>query len=448
VETAIPAFIGYTEKATDKIQGDLHLVFKRILSFNEYLQFFGLPESETIEMVVSGSASTGFKVDSFTPPPLTHFLYYSVKMYFSNGGGPCGIVSAGNSPSSASKEDLLKGLAVTKLQDEPTLLVVPDAVNLGYADFAEVTQTELSQCGELQDRFAILDVWHGDLNPDATVPISANPIRTKQVIEASRDAWSSDLKFGAAYYPYLKSALNYYIFLKEDESASNVRVTHNGKKNDLATYKTTNKSLFDFVRTALKQYFVMLPPSGAVAGVYAATDSARGVWKAPANVPLVDVIEPVVKLGNATQEGLNVDPSTGKSINVIRFFQGKGTLIWGARTLAGNDNEWRYISVRRFFNMIEESVKKSSGWVIFEPNDANTWIKLRSQIENYLAAKWRAGALAGATTKEAFFVACGVGTTMTSQDIHEGRLVVEIGMAVVRPAEFIILKFSHKMMAS
>jgi phage tail sheath protein FI len=172
------------------------------------------------------------------------------------------------------------------------------------------------------------------------------------------------------------------------------------------------------------------------------------VWKAPANISLADVIAPVVAIDSAFQEGLNVDPDTGKSINAIRAFAGKGTLVWGARTLAGNDNEWRYISVRRFFNMVEESVKKSTYWAVFEPNDANTWVKVRGMIESYLTDKWRDGALAGATPKDAFFVKCGLGVTMNAQDILEGRLNVEIGMAVVRPAEFIILKFSHKLQTS
>ena len=98
--------------------------------------------------------------------------------------------------------------------------------------------------------------------------------------------------------------------------------------------------------------------------------------------------------------------------------------------------------------MVEESIKKSTGWAVFEPNDANTWAKVRGMIENYLLQKWREGGLAGAKPNEAFFVQCGLGTTMDSQDILEGRMNVEIGMAVVRPAEFIILKFSHKMQTS
>ncbi|MCH5716191.1 phage tail sheath C-terminal domain-containing protein [Niabella hibiscisoli] len=116
--------------------------------------------------------------------------------------------------------------------------------------------------------------------------------------------------------------------------------------------------------------------------------------------------------------------------------------------MAGNDNEWRYVSVRRFFNMVEESCKKASGQFVFEPNDANTWVKVKAMIENYLTVLWRQGALAGAKPEHAFYVACGLNQTMTAQDILEGKLIVEIGMAAVRPAEFIILRFSHKMQES
>src|SRR5690606_2621410 len=191
----------------------------------------------------------------------------------------------------------------------------------------------------------------------------------------------------------------------------------------------------------------LVPPSGAVTGVYAATDRTRGVWKAPANIALRSVSGPSVKLSDRDQESLNVHP-TGKSINAIREFTGKGTLVWGARTLDGNSNEWRYVSVRRFFNMVEESTKKATEPFVFEPNDANTWVKVRAMIENFLTLQWRAGALAGAKPEHAFYVRVGLGQTMTAQDILEGRMIVEIGMAVVRPAEFIILRFSHKMQES
>jgi phage tail sheath protein FI len=173
-------------------------------------------------------------------------------------------------------------------------------------------------------------------------------------------------------------------------------------------------------------------------------DSDRGVWKAPSNVSVSSVIKPVVEINNEEQSSMNVDPGTGRSVNAIRMFPGKGVLVWGARTLAGNDNEWRYIPVRRFFNMVEESVKKSTWWAVFESNDANLWSKLKGVIDNYLNKKWMDGALAGVSPNKAYFVKLGLGETMTTLDIQEGRIIIEIGMAVVRPAEFVILRIVHK----
>ena len=198
----------------------------------------------------------------------------------------------------------------------------------------------------------------------------------------------------------------------------------------------------------IKRELGKVPPSGAIAGVYVSVDRSRGVWKAPANVSLSAVSQPLEQIGDFEQEDLNVDVNGGKSINGIRIFTGRGILVWGARTLAGNDNEWRYVPVRRFFNMVEESVKKSTSWAVFEPNSAPLWTKVRSMIENFLVQKWRDDALAGAAPDEAFFAKVGLGETMTPQDILERRLIVEIGMAVVRPAEFIIFRFSHKMQKS
>jgi len=120
-------------------------------------------------------------------------------------------------------------------------------------------------------------------------------------------------------------------------------------------------------------------------------------------------------------------------------------IYWGARTLAGNDNEWRYISVRRFFIFVEESVKRATEQFVFEPNDANTWVKVRGMIESYLYSLWERGALAGPTPEAAYYVHVGLGKTMTAQDVLEGRLIVEIGIAAVRPAEFIVLRFMHKL---
>lgn len=219
----------------------------------------------------------------------------------------------------------------------------------------------------------------------------------------------------------------------------------------VATIETAALEAIPALKTiyrAIESELLILPPSAAIAGIYAQVDNNRGVWKAPANVSINNVVATTQLIDNREQAGLNVDTVAGKSINVIRNFTGKGILVWGARTLAGNDNEWRYINVRRFFIFAEESIKKASEQFVFEPNDANTWIKVRAMIENFLTLQWRQGALAGAKPTDAFFVRIGLGQTMTAIDILEGRMNVEIGMAVVRPAEFIILKFSHKMQES
>ena len=438
VETAIPAFIGYTETAQKIRAADLQGKPTKIYSFAEYQQYFGAPDAPDIT-VTRTTVSAGVFATTVTPPAVDHLLYYAVKMFFDNGGGKCYVVSVGDYTGAMDIAELTAGLDAVALEDEPTLLVCPDALKLGGTGYNTMAQNMLIQCGSLKDRFAILDLFAGSTVQD-NAALLANRARVG----------NNNLKYGALYYPDLKSSFNHYV--KPNES--NVLISQDaGAAVTLAalgdpTNAAWDTSVYNLVKTLLLDHYIVVPPSGAVAGVYAAVDSTRGVWKAPANVGVADVVEPMVRLDNAHQDELNVDATTGKSINALRAFAGKGTLVWGARTLAGNDNEWRYVPVRRFFNMVEESVKKSSYWAVFEPNDANTWVKVRGMIENYLTQKWREGALAGATTKDAFFVRCGLGTTMNAQDILEGRMNVEIGMAVVRPAEFIILKFSHKLQTS
>ncbi|WP_338864541.1 phage tail sheath family protein [Myxococcus stipitatus] len=449
VGTSIPAFIGWTEKATKASTNDLLLKPTKVYSIKEYEALFGFPAAPDIPVTV---AETGGVITAATvsPPTTWYLLYYAVKMFFDNGGAQCYVISVGTysttpatstftltgdaTTSAVTGYGLQDGLDALSLEDEPTLVVIPEAVNLSTADYTTLVQAVLAQCNRLRDRFAIFDIHGGGASLDSAG------------LTANRGYFGNNfLKYGAAYYPFVKTAFNHYV----NEGETNVKVTLNvANAAGLDTFKTTNTAVYNQVKQALKDHYITMPPSAAVAGIYAATDSARGVWKAPANMSLADVIEPVVKLDNLKQDDFNVDATTGKSINAVRAFAGKGTLVWGARTLAGNDNEWRYVNVRRFFSVVEESIKKSTYWAVFEPNDANTWVKVRGMIENYLTDKWREGALAGATPKDAFFVKCGLGSTMNPQDILEGRLNVEIGMAVVRPAEFIVLKFSHKLQTS
>ncbi|MGB1204924.1 MAG: phage tail sheath family protein [Chitinophagales bacterium] len=462
VATAIPAFVGYTETAGRN--WDLKMKPKRISSLLEYEELFGQAEPEAnfsinlhevkddedrlIHRDVHASLDEAKKSK--------HNMYYALQMFYNNGGGACYIVSAGGY-GDISLANLQEGLASLEKEDEITLLVFPEATNLSTDNqYYTLQQLALKQCAELKDRFAVMDIYGED-------------------VSTFRDKiGNNNLKYGAAYHPHLVSVLNHRI------DASSIKVNHTvaggsqpappkttskkGKDAAPAAKSGSNKGEFDGktleqIKTInnstyldcirkIREVPVTLPPSAAMVGVYAAVDSSRGVWKAPANVSLNGVSKVTIKLTNAQQENLNVDTQAGKSVNAIRPFTGKGILVWGARTLAGNDNEWRYVSVRRFFNMIEESVKKATMQFVFEPNDAGTWVRVRAMIENFLTLQWRQGALAGAKAEDAFFVKLGLGETMTALDILEGRMVIEIGMAVVRPAEFIILKFSHKMQES
>lgn len=442
VETAIPAFIGYTDKAGD--DDELLNTPTRITSLLEFVEHFGgaFKEAPAIELkdTRDGTALESREIIATIPAPSDYKLYYSMQMFFNNGGGDCFIVSVGtygkDIPDGVAEGDISGGITALKKADEPTLLVFPDATALALSDYGTVVKNALTHCNLLQDRFTIADVVGDDFNAYRT------------------ELGMSNLKYGATYYPNLNTTLNFVI-------DSDTTITHTGglgggataddpdlngeKLADIATnYPNVHRNILE----RLSKIYVTLPPSGTVAGIYARVDSDRGVWKAPANVSVNNVIGPSIKITNDIQDGLNVDPTSGKSINAIRNFVGKGTLVWGARTLAGNDNEWRYVPVRRLFIFVEESVKKATEFVVFEPNDAKTWLRVKTMIENFLASLWRDGALAGAAPSDAFFVKVGLGVTMTTQDILEGRMNVEIGMAAVRPAEFIILKFSHKLQES
>jgi uncharacterized protein len=639
VETAIPAFIGYTEKA---LRNGESLLKKpvRIESIAEYEEIFGLGPSQALEVYLdSNNSYLGAKKSK------GFLLYDSLALFYSNGGGNCYIVSVGNYTESITQPPLLEGITAIENEDEPTILLFPDAVNLSGSELYDVQVKALAQCAKLKDRITLCDTVH-------------TGIFKNDVLSLRNGIGINNLKYGAAYGPWINSSLSKIVNhrdvtlkrtnatgalislenlttddkikqLLSDVSKSEIAVTFlnsqetlvagTGKtwsdalKSKLGAYDASTETtltnlenelqgIYDFLATiiakvkdmvdlptlvpstdfslktdidkyvsssnlkadvfnilaayynkclagtielfsedpavsttnlakaiallgypdtasfttmampdvttayaaagtdkakadlarnaamnaggaiiALYRYaqnsaaeyekkfnsalisgfgvykniitkaiesLNLLPPSGAIAGVYASVDRDRGVWKAPANVSLNSVITPAEKISSEQQGEYNVDVNAGKSINIIRTFQGKGVLVWGARTLAGNDNEWRYISVRRFFNFVEESTKKATEQFVFEPNDANTWVRLQAMIENFLTVLWRQGALQGVKPEHAFYVAVGLGKTMTPLDILEGRLIIEIGMAAVRPAEFIILRFSHKMAES
>lgn len=454
VETAIPAFIGYTEKADNLVPGDLTLKPTRISSLVEYEKMFGgAQKEEDINVDVQETQVNSVTVDLKATATVTeaarskHIMYYALQLFFANGGGPCYIVSVG--PFKATfggalvETELQAGLDTLVKKDEPTLIVFPEAQSLSIADFKTLHDAALAQCADLKDRFVIMDV-HGDSislsDPDGNLLTAVSNFRTNGI-------GMNNLKYGAAYAPNIDTVLDF----QYDDSKVDVTITTNGTAAapvKLDTLKTANNRVYEQAKAGIRDMICKMPPSSAMAGIYAAVDNSRGVWKAPANLSVNSVIQPSIQFSSVEQDQMNVDPVAGKSVNAIRAFTGKGTLVWGARTLAGNDNEWRYVNVRRLFNFVEESCKKATEPFVFEPNDANTWVRVQGMIENFLTVIWRQGALQGVKPEHAFFVAVGLGKTMTAIDILEGRMIVEVGMAAVRPAEFIILRFSHKMAES
>jgi len=438
VETALPAFVGYTAKATRKLTGDLLLIPAKINSMREFESLFGLPFENEIEIAISSDRSEGKLLASFNEPSLQYILYYSVKIYFDNGGGPCYILSVdtyrnpqqvllhGN-PGSR-QHGLLDGLNKLNEIADVSLIVIPEAVKLSVQDYSSLVQAALLQCHTLDTRFAIFDLYNGDLHsPD---------------LNLNRDLFGKNyLNYGSAYYPFVRTTINSYV----NPEGSNVKVTWSGEVVSLGQLKKVSSQLYKFVKNELKSRFVNLPSCGAVAGAYVTSDKNRGVWKSPANLNLSCVSEPVVKIDNYCLDIQNMDPDTGKSMNSIRALSGKGTLLWGARTLAIDDNEDRHVSARRFIIMVRESIRTSTNWVAFEPNDTCTWDKICRTIDNYLSSKWLEGALAGVTPQQAYYVKCGLGTTMTAQDILEGRINIEAGLAVLAPSEFTVFKFSHQL---
>jgi phage tail sheath protein FI len=185
---------------------------------------------------------------------------------------------------------------------------------------------------------------------------------------------------------------------------------------------------------------LIVPPSGHMAGIYARVDQERGVYKAPANEVIGGILDLELHLNKGDQDILNPEP---KNINVLRDFrrQGRGLRVWGARCIT-SDTDWKYINVRRLFIFLEASLDQGTQWVVFEPNDERLWARVRQSVSNFLTRVWRDGALMGAKPDQAFFVKCDR-TTMTQDDIDNGRLIMIIGVAPVKPAEFVILRIGQ-----
>ncbi len=197
-------------------------------------------------------------------------------------------------------------------------------------------------------------------------------------------------------------------------------------------------------KLVLNHFINVVPPSGVMAGVWTKSDAINGVWNAPANIYLNMVEAPLVLINDQEQEDYNI-PAFGESICILRSFVGRGTVVWGARTLDGNSNDFRYIQVRRTLIYVEQSIKLAMRAFVFAANDAKTWTTVVAMISNFLNNLWQAGGLMGTKPEEAFSVACGVPTTMTGLDVLNGYMIVNVSLQMVHPAEFIELTFTQRM---
>ena len=322
--------------------------------------------------------------------PALSYLPYAVRGFFANGGQRLVVARIKRSGGAAvAAADFIggDGVGLTGLAaiDSISLLCVPDEAHpdIDASVRATVRDAMLEQCARLRDRFAILSAAGESANPAVLAP-------------------PHDSQWGAFYAPWIR------------------------------------------VRGARRGQTLPVPPSGHLAGIYARTDAGRGVHKAPVNEVVRNIArgtrQPLVPpIGPRVHEILNP-----RGVNVIRDFraQHRGVRVWGARTMS-SDPEWKYVNVRRHLIYLEQSIDRGTRWVVFEPNDERLWGRVKRSIEAFLTQIWRNGALQGSKPSDAFFVHCDR-TTMTRTDIDNGQLVCLIGVAPVKPAEFVIFRIGQK----
>jgi hypothetical protein len=278
------------------------------------------------------------------------------------------------------------GVEGLEVLDDVTMLCVPDLMSTPPGqdldlNMVKAVQTAMiAHCERLGDRVAILDP------PPNTLP--------QEIGKWRMETAGYDSTYAALYYPWIQ------------------------------------------VDDPFLNRAIYVPPSGHIAGIWARNDNTRGVHKAPAN----EIVQGAVGLGYVLTKG-EQDTLNPNGVNCIRAFPGRGIRVWGARTVS-SDPAWRYINVRRFFNMVENSIERATQWVVFEPNDPFLWARVRRDVSAFLLTQWSAGALFGATPGDAFYVKCDEELNPPeSRDL--GRLIIEIGMCPVKPAEFVIFRISQ-----
>ena len=340
-----------------------------------------------------------FGGEGLASTPLSNAVYG----FFMNGGSRCYIVNVGEKGELVGNGKQRKGIATLEGVDEVAIVAAP-----GFTDPASYDAI-LTHCELLGDRVAILDgPAEADNMEQLTTVASTGTAKSKKT--AAGDAGTptdttpvgglrarmSKGGYGALYFPWIT-----------------------------ITDPLAPPNLVD------------VPPSGHIAGIYARTDATRGVHKAPANETVRGALDVTYPVTRAEQAVLNPG-----SVNCLRKFATQGILVWGARTLDDEASPWRYVPVRRFFNQVEESIMDGTNWVVFEPNDRSLWKSITRDISAFLTSQWRQGALMGATPEEAFFVKCDEETN-PPEEIDQGKVTTIVGLAPVKPAEFVIFRIGQ-----
>jgi phage tail sheath protein FI len=424
--TAVPLFIARFTPLKPELEG----VITRIGSWLDYTTLFDSSMSSSARVTVSSTAAisedtkkVSSKAAARNGETIKQYTYQienievlaqassvALHLYFQNGGGPCYLYPL---ESSNDKGQLTALPGLIDEVGEITLLASPDP---DEAYRTTVYSTLAPSLGQHKGYFLLAD-------------------------SGGRLTGVSGIAQAAMYYPDVlvphtremddtKIAIGGYI----DESGEPI-VT-------LAALRVVNTDFAGKIDRALTDKLtapLSIPPSALIAGVYCKTDRERGVWKAPANVVLNGISDVSVRVTNEQQAELNP-----KGINVIRHFSDRGLVVWGCRTQK-DDDDWRYIPVRRLFDAAERDIKKALQPIVFEPNSQPTWKRVQTAVDNYLYNLWQQGALAGNKAEEAYFVHVGKGITMTEDEINQGKMIIQVGMAAVRPAEFIILNFTQDM---
>src|SRR5262245_31366119 len=359
---------------------------------------------------------TQFQKEFCAPDSESTHLAQAVYGFFLNGGSVCYVVNVGkDNPIVGDAREERCGLDVLKAVDDVAIVAAP-----GYVD-PQSYEALLAHCENMKDRVAILDLPEKIAKLDMLTQVA--------VAKAPGKGKGGEGEGGAAGPPG-KGKSGEGEGGRPEAGGALPRQSDGG-------YGAVYHPWITVPDAFKPRGVISVPPSGHLAGIYARTDGTRGVHKAPANEAIRGAVDVAYSLTQEDQERLNPN-----GVNCIRFFPNEGIRVWGARTRAASASEWRYINVRRLFNMIEKSIVRSTRWVVFEPNDYSLWKSIRRDVSAFLTLVWRQGALMGQTPDQAFFVKCDAETN-PPEEIDAGRVIILIGIAPVKPAEFVIFRIGQ-----